>query len=174
MGHDHFAVDNGFSVDIERTGNLCEALSPVQSVTGPASSLTSIDIWCPDPLERPRMASLAMSASVRAASSCRLPWCGVPCPLRQGRSGHPLAYQSSSVPSGAAFPHGKPGDRKNVLNARRPPLLAALLLGFGPTARAALAFEHADRLSGLRIHHLADDHWLSAAFTCRMFPRLGA
>ena len=55
-----------------------------------------------------------------------------------------------------------------------PPLPAALLLGFGPTARAAQAFEHPDRLSGVGVHHLADDHWPSAAFTSRLFSCLGA
>jgi hypothetical protein len=53
-------------------------------------------------------------------------------------------------------------------------LQAALLFGLCPTAGAALAFEHADRLPGLGVHHLADDDWLTAAFTCSLFPQLGA
>jgi hypothetical protein len=52
-------------------------------------------------------------------------------------------------------------------------LPAALLFGFGPTAGAALAFEHADGLPGFRVHYLADDQWLSAALAWRLSQRLG-
>ena len=54
-----------------------------------------------------------------------------------------------------------------------PPLVAALLFGLGPAALTTLAFEHAERHSRPRVHHLADDPWLSAALALRLVQRLG-
>ena len=48
-----------------------------------------------------------------------------------------------------------------------PPLPAALLFGLGPIALATLAFEHTNRHSRPRVHHLPDDPWLSAALARR-------
>ena len=50
---------------------------------------------------------------------------------------------------------------------------AALLFGLGPAALTTLAFEHAERHSRPRVHHLADDPWLSAAHALRVGQRLG-
>jgi hypothetical protein len=42
-------------------------------------------------------------------------------------------------------------------------LIGGLLFGLGPIALATLAFEHTNRHSRPRVHHLPDDPWLSAA-----------
>src|SRR4051794_31758207 len=87
----------------------------------------------------------------------------------KGRHGHPLHVRHQRRP----FHTENPATAKLFLTlggrrCRRLYSLASVQL------RAAMAFEHADRLPGLGVHHLADDDWLSAAFTCRLLPGLGA
>ena len=44
VGNDHFPVDDGFSGNVERTGNHREALGPVQPITGEDLLPSPVDV----------------------------------------------------------------------------------------------------------------------------------